>query len=124
MKPDAPKMPVRNLPQGVAVLHQNDIIHYDLKCDNVMVEVNKKCLGLDGTVLLCLVFLADKTSGAIFVEKKPKRFSTPVMPDLPRPAPSGYSSGFASETWKKLLCFSSFFSQFWPFFEQKILGFV
>eukprot|EP00435_Cladocopium_sp_Y103_P043263 s983_g12.t1 len=44
--------------KGVAVLHQNDIIHYDLKCDNVMVEVNKK------------------------------------------PAHSGYSSGFASETWK------------------------
>lgn len=28
--------------KGVAVLHENDIIHYDLKCDNVMVEVNKK----------------------------------------------------------------------------------
>ena len=56
MKPDAPKMPVRNLPQGVAVLHQNLMIHYDLKCDNGMVEVNKKCLGLDGTVLLFVWF--------------------------------------------------------------------
>ena len=40
-------------PQGVAVLHQNDIIHYDLKCDNVMVEVNKKCLGLNASCISC-----------------------------------------------------------------------
>ncbi|CAK9117139.1 unnamed protein product [Durusdinium trenchii] len=28
--------------QGLAVLHENDIIHYDLKCDNVMIELNQK----------------------------------------------------------------------------------
>ena len=97
------------LPQGVAVLHQNDIIHYDLKCDNVMVEVNKKCLGLDAPC--CFDILACKT-WCNFRWKFQPFFNTSVMPDLPRPAPSGYSSGFASETWKKFLCFSSFFSLF------------
>ncbi|CAJ1446522.1 unnamed protein product [Effrenium voratum] len=28
--------------KGLAVLHQHDIIHYDLKCDNIMVEVTPR----------------------------------------------------------------------------------
>jgi hypothetical protein len=63
------------LPQGVAVLHQNDIIHYDLKCDNVMVEVNKKCLGLDAPC--CFDVFWHVKHGAIFVESS-NRFSTPL----------------------------------------------
>ena len=45
--------------QGVAVLHENDIIHYDLKCDNVMVDV-KKCPG--SNLPLCCFNIVSKRS--------------------------------------------------------------
>lgn len=47
--------------QGLAVLHENDIIHYDLKCDNVMIELNQKHLApisiTVGSLMLCIVFM-------------------------------------------------------------------
>ena len=29
--------------QAVAALHKHDIVHYDLKCDNIMIEAAHKC---------------------------------------------------------------------------------
>lgn len=52
--------------QGVAVLHENDIIHYDLKCDNVMVEVNKKCPGSNLPRRVNIVNIVSKSSIMIF----------------------------------------------------------